>query len=293
MVHPNHKSVSHSLAARMARIAPSGRYGFTLIELMVVLAILGLLGAMASIIIREAMEKTLMNREMAAARVLMKGMTAYTLEHHGSILPGYRNEPVMGPDGNLLAFPASARYPWRLLPYTGSGAKSVMWANPRGGLESITDSSSEAYAISISPTLGMNVFFVGGDDSGISGQGIRPIQSHYARFGKFCITRWSESLLPSKQLVFASARMPGQQGEVVPGYHMVSPPRLTTERWSSSPYSPDSAPAEYGFVDFRYDGKAVAAMLDGHVALLDEEDMRDMRRWSNLAQKANDPAHNL
>jgi hypothetical protein len=42
-------------------------------------------------------------------------------------------------------------------------------------------------------------------------------------------------------------------------------------------------------VDFRYNGKAVVACLDGHVELLTREEMRDMRRWSNLHAQSDDP----
>jgi hypothetical protein len=34
-------------------------------------------------------------------------------------------------------------------------------------------------------------------------------------------------------------------------------------------------------VDLRWGGKAVTAMLGGYVDLLDESQLRDMRRWSH------------
>ena len=44
-------------------------------------------------------------------------------------------------------------------------------------------------------------------------------------------------------------------------------------------------------IDYRFNGKAVSACLDGHVELLGPEEMQDMRRWSNLAALADDPNH--
>jgi hypothetical protein len=43
----------------------------------------------------------------------------------------------------------------------------------------------------------------------------------------------------------------------------------------------------------RYDKHAVAAMLDGHAELLDEDGIQDMRHWSNQAAEQNDPHFKL
>ena len=56
--------------------------------------------------------------------------------------------------------------------------------------------------------------------------------------------------------------------------------------WGS--YRPD-IPASLGFVSLEYGGKAIVAHLDGNVRLLDETELRDMRRWSNQAAMYDDP----
>ncbi len=38
-----------------------------------------------------------------------------------------------------------------------------------------------------------------------------------------------------------------------------------------------------GFVSLRHQGKGVAVMVDGHVAMLDWDQFNDMRRWSDFA----------
>jgi prepilin-type N-terminal cleavage/methylation domain-containing protein/prepilin-type processing-associated H-X9-DG protein len=263
------------------------RRAFTLIELLVVIAILGILMALLAPVVAGALQKGRMVQEKTLGRNLMMGLFNYAADHDGTILPGYRNEPVTGPDGRALSFPASARYPWRLLPYAGGTDKRIVWATEQG--RNLTDASSEAYSVSISPTFGMNIFYVGGDDSGISGQGIRPTPANVDRFGPFCLTRIAEAVHPSRQLVFTSARMPGENGRTVPGYYMVQAPKVVGDLWSAAPFSTRTPPAQHGFVDFRYDGRAVVAHLDGHVELLNETDLRDMRRWSNLAAADNDP----
>ena len=269
----------------------NNRRAFTLIELLVVIAILGILSAMLVPVVNGALQKGRMVREKACGRNLMIGLFNYAADHDSAILPGYRNEPVSGPDGRMLSFPASARYPWRLLPYAGGTDKKIMWATRVSA--DLTDASSEAYAVSVSPSFGMNTFFVGGDDSGNSGQGIRPTDANFARFGTFCITRIEQAVNPSRQIVFASARMLGDKGRIVPGYFMVQAPAVVGNLWSSAPFDPDAPPARHGFVDFRYEGRAVVAHLDGHVELLGETDLRDLRRWSNLAAMADDPDHRL
>ena len=267
--------------------------GFTLIELLVVLSIIGLLTALMFPAVSKALAAARKTAEVSCARSLLLGVFNYANEHGGEIIPGYLNRPVTGPDGDVLPFPASARYPWRLMPYIGSTDKRVMWANPSGRFESMANSSSDAYAVSVSPSLGMNVFYVGGDDSGTSGQGIRPTEAHYTRFGKFCITRIDEAVNPSLQIVFASARMIGEQNREVPGYYMIQAPRVVKHIWSAKAFDPNLPPGAFGHVDLRYDRRAVVGMLDGHVELLGETELRDMRRWSNLAALADDPDYGL
>lgn len=269
------------------------RKGFTLIELLVVIVIIGMLAAWLIPTVLAGLTAAKRTREISCAKSLMTGVFNYANANRGELLPGYHNQPVEGPDGAPLPFPASARYPWRLMPYIGSQSSSVMWANPDGGNERIRESSSDAYAVSISPSLGMNIFYVGGDDSGNSGQGIRPTAGNIKRFGKFCVTLMSEVHRPSQLLVFAGARMPGEQGNIVPGYFMVQAPNVVGQLWSSAPVTEQSPPAQHGYVDFRYNGHTVVAHLDGHVELLQEKDLRDMRRWSNLAAQADDPDHRL
>ncbi len=265
--------------------------GFTLIELLVVITIIATLSALMIPAISGSLARARMINEKACARNLMMGIFNYASDHNGALLPGYHNQPTPGPDGRMLSFPASARYPWRLMPYAGGIDKRIMWASrvPKD----LSDASSEAYAVSVAPTFGMNIFYVGGDDSGLSGQGIRPTEANFQRFGPFCVTRMEDAFDPSRLIVFASARMIGEQGKPIPGYYMIQAPAAVGSLWSSKQFSEKTVPGDHGYVDFRYDGRAVTACLDGHVELLDENAMRDMRRWSNLAAMADDAGHRL
>ena len=121
--------------------------------------------------------------------------------------------------------------------------------------------------MSLVPSLGVNGVYVGGDES----SPMNPFNPRAAaRYGDFCVLRLNQSVKPSQLIVFASAsyhdvRIGGKQL----GYFKIEYPDKN--------------------VDFRYNGKAVVACLDGHVELLTREEMRDMRRWSNLHAQSDDP----
>lgn len=256
---------------------------------MVVVAILAGLAGLLLPALFGALDRGRTVNEVALARNLMIGLFNYAEDHRGAVLPGYRNEPTRGPDGALLPFPASARYPWRLMPYVGGVDKRIMWADGRER----DLATADAYAVSVAPSLGMNIFFVGGDDSGVSGQGIRPTPANFARLGKYCVTRLHEAVDPSRLLVFASARMTGMEGDAIPGYFMVQAPNIVGTMWNAAAFDANRPPGQHGYVDFRHRGRAVAAQLDGSVRQVGEDELRDMRRWSNLAAQANDPDHRL
>jgi prepilin-type processing-associated H-X9-DG protein len=60
--------------------------------------------------------------------------------------------------------------------------------------------------------------------------------------------------------------------------------------WSSGKYT-KSASANFGHIALNHGKQAVVAFLDGHVALLSLEELRDSRLWSRVAQEKDDPDH--
>jgi prepilin-type N-terminal cleavage/methylation domain-containing protein/prepilin-type processing-associated H-X9-DG protein len=266
--------------------------GFTLIELLVVIAILGILAALLVPVVDKVRRRAAQTEEIAAARNLTTAYRMHATDHSGRLLPGYRADPAFDERGDPLHAPANARYPWRLAPYLQHAVEGAFLVHRQRGWR--TDAAAYdqfVYTVSVFPALGMNVFHVGGDDSGISGQGILPIPAHYKIFGRFCVTSMTDAHNPSSLLVFASARhaVDGNEG---PGYFKVEAPHLTGPRWTPR-FDPDAPAATSGYVDLRHQGKAVTAMLDGHVESLDDSRIRDMRRWSNQAAEADDPAWTL
>ena len=94
--------------------------------------------------------------------------------------------------------------------------------------------------------------------------------------------------------------LPGAQAEKSPivfisagttdvdGYEYVIPPNGPRGQWSTAKWTKDSDPSSYGYVAARFDGKAVAAFLDGSVRVMSLDDLRDMRFWSKNAAINND-----
>ena len=254
--------------------------GFTLVEMLVTVALVATLGTLTVTGVQSAREKARTVVEINAARNLITGYLGHAAENNGRVLPGYQNDPTAtNSEGELLSDPMNARYPWRLA-RSVPGVKGVLLYN---GTESALESENRDYLVSVHPNLGLNATLVGGHFG--SGSPLPPTQRITDAYGKFYLSHLTESDDPGKLVVFTSAR----SGEGRPGYFEVRPPKLTGPVWGSGKFKSGSPASAHGFVDFRWGGKAVGVMLGGNVELLDETQLRDMRRWSHQAAKADDP----
>ncbi|MEO5917769.1 MAG: type II secretion system protein [Luteolibacter sp.] len=254
--------------------------GFTLIETLVTISIIAVLATIGMVGVRSAREKAKTIVEINAARNLITGYLGNAAENNGQVIAGYQNDPAAtNLEGKLLADPMNARYPWRLAPSVPA-VKGVLLYN---GTESALEAENRDYLVSVHPNMGINATLVGGHFGG--GSPLAPTPRIIAAYGKFYLSHLAESEDPGKLVVFASAR----SGKNQPGYFEVRSPNLTSRVWSSAKFTAESQAPTHGFVDFRWGGKAVAAMLGGNVELLDETQLRDMRRWSHQAARANDP----
>lgn len=240
-------------------------YGFTMVELLCGLAVIAMLAALVVGALGAAQKSGMKASEIAAGKTLMMGYHLYATENGGSLLPGYISNPgeVQGAHGEPLSGQPASRYPWRLAPYLNYNYKAAFLATK----QKIANPGELTYMVSLIPSLGVNGVYVGGDES----SPMNPFNPRAAaKYGDFCVLRLNQAVKPSQLIVFASAvysdvRMGGKQQ----GYFRVEYPDRN--------------------VDFRYNNKAVVACLDGHVELLTREEMRDMRRWSNLHAQSDDP----
>jgi prepilin-type N-terminal cleavage/methylation domain-containing protein len=259
---------------------PSRSRGFTLVELLVTTTIIAALAVISATSYLSIRQKARMVTEVGAARNLVAAYLSNAADHNGQVMPGYQSDPdTINLNGEPVSYPMNARYPWRLA-QDASRIDGIILFN--GNESALTEPNSD-YLVSVMPNLGLNAVLLGGHYGG--GSPLPPSPRLVEAYGKFHLTRIAEAVAPEKLIVFASAR----SGKDRPGYFEIRPPKLTGPVWSSAGFSRDSPASTHGFVDFRYDGKAVTASLAGSVELLTESEMRDMTRWSNQAAMKNDP----
>lgn len=232
------------------------------------MAIIGLLAGLGNAAYQKATSASRLSVEIAAARNLGQAMQLYSQDNDGLILPGYLSprDPkladVRNDKGQTISPPhAAQRYPWRILPYLDYRVRGGVWVNKLASQIPDTDPYRD-YLVSLVPTLGMNILYVGGDTRNIQTPGR-------------CVTQMNRVAQPSKLIVFASAQYEDPNYGKLDGYFEIRPPT-------------SGSSSEAG-LSTRYGGKAVAVMLDGHAEVLGLEQLKDMRRWCDEAALQDNP----
>lgn len=256
---------------------------FTLLELLVVVAILAVLAGMGSAALLSAAGKGDMVAEMAAAKTLVTAYHAAAEDNNGRYLPGYDASAsnVLNTQKKPISMvQARARYPFRLAPYFNYAIKGTLLVgdNERQFMESMQIGSRSGtwydYGVSQFPALGINRSFVGGY---LNQDGTVDTNNTAAD----CIHTMAQA--DRSVIAFISAGADG-----VNGYAYV---RAPASNWSGAEWTDKSDPGNYGYVDPRHNGKAVAAFLDGSVRVLGLDDLRDMRLWSRNAALLDNPGY--
>ena len=268
---------------RSLRPGAACRRGFTLIELLVVIAIIAILAALLLPVLAGVKTKAHMIQEMSAGRQLTLAVQMYGDDYNNAVFPGYvASSNAVDDQGQPLFFPENARYPWRIVPYLSGSMRLLYSGVNQSLLDQLQsgDHSGYVYSVSLYPSLGMNTYFIGGNQTEF------PATAANAKFGDGTVlTRIDQASQPSGLMVFMSARS-DVTGSGAQGYYEVTPPYLTSRQWAAS-YSNSLAPNKWGFVSPRLNGHAVAALLDGHVENFNQQKMQDMRYWCSRANKAN------
>ena len=264
------------------RTSLKGR-AFTLIELLVVIAIIAILASMLLPALARGKQRAKQISELNSGKQLILAWQLYADENEDRILPGYTTQvDAFDNHGNPLGSPIRDRYPWRLAPQLGNSFRSIYVNESRHFLDD-AESRSHAeyvYRASLYPSLGYNSVFLGGDE-----QKFNPALAA-ASFGlDWLAVRTGQLRQPSELIAFASARSRPGGARDEHGYYVVHPPYIRSRQWDLS-FSPGRPPERFGYVHPRWNGRAVAAMTDGHIETLRESDLFDMRHWANLADRA-------
>lgn len=290
--------------------------GFTLIEMLVVIAVTALLISILLPALGHVKATAAQSREAAAGKQIVTGYLLYSTDNKGTLLPGYLKsewaDPSRGSSHQVLAWdnPHDAsdstrltgtivrKYPWRLAPYIDYSLESLivnrqLYSDSRSLPDDRNSRMGFQWAFSQNPSFGLNTTFVGGDAK--RGGFFAPAT---LRWGSFYVTRADQPIFPDKLTIFATARGDSPSTNmVVPGNHRIEGPWNASSgtnvvpsftRWGAppGPFNPDRSPGTYGHLDFRHFGKCVTTTFDGHADLHSVKDMTDMRRWSNQATSA-------
>ncbi|WP_309400290.1 prepilin-type N-terminal cleavage/methylation domain-containing protein [Cerasicoccus maritimus] len=250
---------------------------FTLVEILVTVGVVGVLSAVTVAAVGKVKESAYKAGDVTAARQLVSAYLMYPQEHKGQLLPSNPDPEdrqkviIYDHNGNPVSRGVDYdRYVFRLLPYV-DGIDAFYPGRSQVLLDAIRD---DPYDVALFPSFGLNVEFMGGDYDEYS-------PKYVGYDPNYKLTTLSKSINPSQQIVFASSFQHSAEYEDVVDYvglvNVDAP-----HKWSSS-YN-EEIPGNFGNVHLRYNQQAIVANLDGSVELLGEEELRDMRRWSNVAQ---------
>ncbi|RYD38057.1 MAG: type II secretion system protein [Verrucomicrobiaceae bacterium] len=258
------------------------RAGFTLVEVLVVIAIIAVLATVCLSVSERVKKSGITVKELSAAKNLTGALVTASLDNNGVLPYGVDNmAPGFSISGSAFGTAtihgaAAHRYPFRLAPYFGYKFEDITVIDKK--LQYTLD-KRDTYAVSLMPSLGINVYGVGG---------YREEGEKEAIPG--AIRQMSTAVAPERMIAFASARLSHEQLDgVAPGFHMITPPKTPGGDWS--PRYSESSPSSWGNLDLRHNDKAVVGYLDGSAGMLGKDELMDMRHWNNEAARLDDPHH--
>ena len=272
------------------------RPGFSLVELLVVVAIIGLVVAIVVPVSAGARRAAARAQEAAALRTLMGAWTSYAVDEGGFVIPGYRSGlAARDEQGNPIP-PESfggdvepqRRWPLRLAPWLGGDLRRLYAGDNAELLEKLRsgDPSRFHYFVSLYPSFGMNGAWVGGDESRFPVDEVLPNGAPNP-LRRFAVTRLSGASRPERTIAFASARTDATpDGSLSEGHFRVDSPWLSApgSRWAGE-YSPGE-PASFGSLSARFSGEVLLSTIDGATEFVPVDALRDMRRWCDRAPEA-------
>ena len=217
-----------------------------------------------------------------------------------------------GADLSAMMIDKATEQDFRRRPHSFTGQQTVA-----GTTYYYYASDSRGAAFAWHSSFGYNSIYVGGDYNNGAFTFVDPDRPNpRANGGTFWVDRIDKVRSADKLMIFSSARggdvreggawwsygatFP-DSGTIRPGYYYVEPPRPHPKGrgsasatslqggWTASAadnnWNRRRTPSTWGMLDARFNNKVTSVMFDGHVESLRLEDLRDMRRWSNFADR--------
>lgn len=234
-----------------------------------VISIIAILSVLSLVAYNSFFDKASMAAEVAAGRNLIAAYQSAAADNNGVYLPArdYTATDVRDANGKILPMrEMGARYPFRLAPYFDYKMEGTILVNKnKKQIRKIFGSGSMYnYGLTIFPAMGINSTFLGG---------LKPENPRFKQ-NKECIMSIAHA--DKNIIAFVSGGV-----DDIDGYEYVKPPYYWGENSEN--------PSMNGFVDFRFNKKAVVVFLDGSIKILGIKELKDMRLWSKNAIIQNNP----
>lgn len=208
---------------------PSSRDGFTIVEILVVIAVIAILLGVMLVGLQGASRTSKNLRSMNRGRQVFIAWTAYSNTYSDKLLPGYLSEAVQ--DKWRVSYPSPSQqgtlaaentqtYPWRLMPYLDNAIDPMYGyredveelKNEYASENNLLEHEAALTVMSATPEFGYNAYYVGGwwKMSGsrahlIFGDTAIPTDSGGSVKGRLVATNLGSIRQPEKTMIFCTS----------------------------------------------------------------------------------------